>query len=258
MYSVRIPCTIDDKDLRIAEMYERGTTGIVEDEQPGGDCTVEAFFDTAEEAEAAAAGYAGAALRDHGQQDYIAEFQRHWQPVELGRRIWLAPDWHPGPAPAGRVRIGYQPGMACGSGLHPCTQLCLEAIERLLPAGGALLDVGAGSGILLLAARALGAGRVAGCDIDHASARAAQALGLPVYTGSLRSVRGEAFDMAIANISSESAELLLRDLLRVVKPGGVVLVSGFRENDLPAIAGMVSWKDGWAAVTLSRRPAQAS
>jgi ribosomal protein L11 methyltransferase len=254
--SVLLSCDIDEKDGLIAELYAFGTTGIVEQEELGGACTLDAFFDTRDEALAAVDAFPQhrPQLREHGMKDYVAEFQQHWQPVLVGERIWLAPPWHPGPVPEGRVRVDYQPYMACGSGAHPCTQLCLAALERLLQPGDAVLDVGAGSGILLLAARTFGASRVAGCDIDQDSVEAEQQAELPVFTGSADAVRDASFDVVIANISSLVAEQLLPDLLRVSRRA--VIVSGFREDEMPlgVTGGEVTKLDGWAAITLCHPP----
>ncbi len=70
------------------------------------------------------------------------------------------------PTPPGRLRLEIYPGMACGTGRHPATQLCLQAIERYVRPGARVLDVGSGSGILSDAARLMGAASVIGCDID--------------------------------------------------------------------------------------------
>ncbi|MBL8174078.1 MAG: 50S ribosomal protein L11 methyltransferase [Bryobacterales bacterium] len=258
MISLKLHCTIDSKDDLIAELYAAATTGIVENEYPGGDCMLEAFFDTAAEAQAAAQAFAENRPEwvDHGARNYIAEFQAQWQPVLAGNRFYLAAPWDESPAPAGRLRLDYQAGMACGSGIHPCTRLCLAALESVVGPGAKVLDVGAGSGILLMAAAQLGASTLAGCDIDHDSAAIA-AQSVPqaaLFTGSLRSVRGACFDTVIANISCMAAEELREDLLRVVKPNGTILVSGFRSGDWPAGYGGERMElEGWAAI-VERNP----
>lgn len=256
MISLKLSCRIEGKDDLIAELYEAGTTGIVEEEFLGGDCLLEAFFDTEAEAHVAAARFAmhNPQWIEHGQRDYVAQFQSQWQPQPVGKRFWLAAPWDESAAPAGRIRIEYQAGMACGSGVHPCTRLCLAALEDCVTPGASVLDVGAGSGILLMACRALGAARLYGCDIDHDStvlAARAQPDAL-LFTGSLRAVRDARFDVVIANISSIAAEEMLGELRRVCRPGGTVLVSGFRSGDWPQgyDGGTRSEQEGWAAITI--------
>ncbi|MCC6389359.1 MAG: 50S ribosomal protein L11 methyltransferase [Bryobacterales bacterium] len=257
MVSLLLHCGIDEKDDLIAELYECGTTGIVEMEAPGGGCTLDVFFDTAPEAAIAQERFARYAPEwiNHGERDYIREFQDHWRAVAVGERFWLAPPWHAGPAPEGRLRLDYQPGMACGSGAHPCTQLCIEALEGVARPGSAVLDVGSGSGILLLAAGLLGASRLVGCDIDHESmAIAKEAVpGALLFTGSPRSVRDGLFDVVIANISSIAAEELAADLRRVCRAGGTIIVSGFRGSDLPEgyEGARRTEQEEWACLTVS-------
>src|SRR5262249_499544 len=140
----------------------------------------------------------------------------------------------------------------CGSGTHPCTQLCLEALERSIKPGDWVLDVGAGSGILLAAATAFGAGRAVGCDLDHDVAAAVDA---PVFTGTADAVRDAAFDIVIANISAAAAEDLLDELQQVCKSGGTLIISGFEQAELPERLRntQITERAGWCA-TMSHRP----
>jgi len=253
MISLKLHCTIDHKDNLIAELYAAATTGIVENEFPGGDCILEAFFDTPDEAQVASELFAqyNPEWVDHGTRNYVAEFQSQWQPILVGNRFYLAAPWDDTPTTEGRLRIEYQPGMACGSGIHPCTRLCLAALEDAVTPNSSILDIGVGSGILLLAAAQLGATTLAGCDIDHDSVTIA-AQSIPqaaLFTGSLRSIRDASFNTTIANISSIAAEELRHDLHRVTKPGGVILVSGFRTGDWPDnYTGERLELEGWAAI----------
>ncbi len=258
MVSLLLHCVAGEKDALIAGLYESGTTGIVEMEEPGGRCALDAFFGSAVDAAAASERFARHAPEwiDHGNRDYIREFQDHWRAAEVGERLWLAPPWHEGPPPEGRLRLDYQPGMACGSGAHPCTQLCLEALEGAVRPGSAVLDVGAGSGILLLAAGLLGASRLVGCDIDCESVAIAKKA-VPaalLFTGSLRSLRAGLFDVVIANISSIAAEELAGDLRRVCRAGGAIIVSGFRRGDIPKgyEGARRTEQEEWACITVTR------
>ena len=225
MFSLLLQRVPEDQDILVARLWEEGTQGIVE-----ADGGLEAFFG------------------DNAQSDYLLETFREfaplWQPASdidwiartqesfpampLGERFFLAPPWSDSPTPPGRLRLEINPGMACGTGWHPCTQLCLSAMERYLKPGDSVLDVGAGSGILSLAAVLLEAGHVVSCDTDgEAAAIAGQTVSNPVFIGSVDAVRDESFDVVVANISGEAIAALRSDLERVRKPGGRLILSGF-------------------------------
>ena len=99
-------------------------------------------------------------FREFADRDWLAEWKKHWRPVEVGRFI-IAPPWIQSapPAPAVKSRdapilIHINPGMAFGTGTHETTRLCLKAIEKHFR-GGSFLDVGTGTGILAIAAAKL-------------------------------------------------------------------------------------------------------
>jgi ribosomal protein L11 methyltransferase len=124
--------------------------------------------------------------------------------------------------------------MACGTGRHPATQLCLEALERYVRAGATVLDVGTGSGILAQAAALLGAGRVLGCDVDRESvAIAARRRSLNLFVGSAGAMRSGSADVIVANIDAGTIESLAPEFQRVRKPGSSLILSGFTCFDLP-------------------------
>src|SRR5262249_51730966 len=131
--------------------------------------------------------------------DWVKHSQAMWQAFPVGERFWLAPEWDAeAVVPQGRILLSIRPGLACGSGSHPATRLCLEALERTVQPGMSVLDVGTGSGILAEAAALLGAAHVVACDIDHDAAVIARRnlpQGVDVFTGSLRTVRDGSFDV---------------------------------------------------------------
>lgn len=86
--------------------------------------------------------------REVPDRDWLAEWKREWQPVQVGRFI-IAPPWSE--VPGDRLVVRIEPGMAFGTGTHETTRLCLKAIERYFR-GGTFLDVGTGTGILAIAA----------------------------------------------------------------------------------------------------------
>jgi ribosomal protein L11 methyltransferase len=227
MFSLEIDCDADDRDLLIAELWEQGSAGIVELNQG----TVRAFFeDTADRAELRAM-FPGARERLEEQRDWVQESRDLLQPMEVGRHFFLAPEWRDDPAPAGRFRIVVNPGMAFGTGVHETTRLCLEAMEDYLKPGMRVLDVGTGQGILARAARLLGAGVVTACDIDPIAVEIAG----EGFVGSVDAVASESMDLVLANINPEAIAELASDLLRVRRPGGVLLASGLEGEEVEQI-----------------------
>src|SRR5580765_7536666 len=177
MYSVLIEVEPERGEGLLADLWEAGTLGVIE-----GDGFVEAFFSNAE-----------SALR-FGQPrlaadvDWVRATQDAWPPLLAGEKFFVVAPWRTEPTPPGRFRLEINPGLQCGTGQHPCTQLCLEAMERIIRPGDRVLDVGTGSGILSIAAKMLGAATVVACDIDSAAAREAV-----FFIGSVDAVRNGAF-----------------------------------------------------------------
>ena len=185
MVSVRLEIEPQRHDELIAELWEAGTLGIVE-----GDGWVEAFFEDAE----VAARFGDPVATP--ETDWVQATEDAWPPVLAGEKFFVVAPWRKEPTPPGRFRLEINPGMQCGTGQHPCTRLCLAAMERVVRPGDRVLDVGTGSGILSRAARMLGAGLVVACDIDAQAVRDG-----PFFIGSVDAVRGGAFDVVVANIS---------------------------------------------------------
>ena len=101
------------------------------------------------------------------EEDWATSWQKYYQPIPVGRRIYIVPEWMRGrDIPEGRVPLYLNPGLTFGTGSHPTTQLCLELLEDAVVPGCRALDLGCGSGILAIAALALGAAHVTGVDID--------------------------------------------------------------------------------------------
>jgi len=101
------------------------------------------------------------------EEDWAYGWQKYYHAMAVGEKLWIVPEWERGQAvPDGRRAVYLDPGLAFGTGSHASTQLCLGLLEREVGAGDAVLDLGCGSGILSIAALALGAERALGVDID--------------------------------------------------------------------------------------------
>jgi len=181
------------------------------------------------------------AYRTLESEDWSEAWKAHYQPMRIGRRLLIRPLWiETEPAP-GEIVIALDPGMAFGTGTHPTTQLCLEALERLIKPAQDVLDLGSGSGILAIAAAKLGARQVLALDIDplaaSATAENARANGVGekiiAHCGSLESVLGGArrFDLVMVNILARVIfQLTEQGLGEIVRPGGAAIFSGIIDS----------------------------
>ncbi|MCY3796292.1 MAG: 50S ribosomal protein L11 methyltransferase [Chloroflexi bacterium] len=176
-------------------------------------------------------------------QDWAEAWKAHYQPIRIGKRLLIRPLWIDLTLAAGDIEIALDPGMAFGTGTHPTTQLCLEALERLLDPAQDVLDLGSGSGILAIAAAKLGARKALALDIDpiavEATAANAKANGVSgkviAEQGSLDIVLGSArrFDLAVVNILARIIlQLAEQRLGEIVRPGGTVICSGIIDTQL--------------------------
>jgi len=153
-------------------------------------------------------------------------------PLQVGR-VFLRPSWIEAEPPPGSVEVVLDPGMAFGTGTHPTTALCLEAVGDFLSRrpGAAVLDVGTGSGLLAIAARRLGAGRVVATDNDPVALRVAaenasrNGAALELIEAPLASVAG-AFDLVVANILANVLVELAPELSGHLSPGGELVLAG--------------------------------
>ncbi|MGH9647487.1 MAG: 50S ribosomal protein L11 methyltransferase [Bryobacteraceae bacterium] len=199
-------------ELVTLRLWEAGTLGITE-----GDGFVDAFFADAETASQFGVPEAVVDV------NWVARTQESFPPLLVGEKFFVAAPWRTEPTPPGRMRLVINPGAQCGTGYHRCTQLCLEAMEKLIRPGDSLLDVGSGSGILSLAAKLLGAGRVVSCDID------ADAAGPETFfIGSVDAVRSGTFDVVVANINEDVMGSMRLDFERVARK---CILSGFQDEN---------------------------
>jgi ribosomal protein L11 methyltransferase len=102
-------------------------------------------------------------------EDWLAKSREGFGVIEVGSGFFIRPLWDESGIPAGRTSIIVNPGLAFGTGGHETTRLCMELLEELSQdkgLGGPLLDIGAGTGILSLAAHLLGGQNITAFDID--------------------------------------------------------------------------------------------
>ena len=138
------------------------------------------------------------------------------------------------------ISFEIDPGIAFGTGTHPTTSLCMDMIERYLNRGDTVLDVGTGSGILMIAAAKMGAGMVHGIDKSNAAVEIArknlilnqiEEKRYKVRSGTLLNGIEEQFDLVVANILMEIIVLLLDDVQKNLKKAGIFICSGMLEGN---------------------------
>jgi ribosomal protein L11 methyltransferase len=242
----------DEKDLAVAELWEAGSIGIVELPDADGKAHSRAFFDDDALAASIQAQFGGE-IQPADTRDWVAFAREHLQPMEIGERIFVVPEWRDEATPAGRIRIEVNAGLAFGTGAHETTRLCLEAIERHLRPGMTLLDVGTGSGILSESAIKLGAGAAFACDTDRSAVIVAlenferAGVPVPVFVGSADSVASASADLIVANISPAWIAELAPEWVRILRPGGVAILSGFEAADIGVVGDAISRAGGRVA-----------
>lgn len=99
-------------------------------------------------------------------EDWENNWKQYYQPLPIGKRLLVVPQWLSPENPEGRLPILLDPGMIFGTGAHASTQMCMIAMENLIHGGERVIDLGSGSGILSITALLLGAATATGVDID--------------------------------------------------------------------------------------------
>lgn len=182
---------------------------------------------------------------DRPERDWANAWKAHFPVSRIGCHFVIRPSWlsyEPGPED---VVIDLDPGMAFGTGLHPTTNLCLRVLEDIDLTGCRMLDAGAGSGILSIAAAKLGAAGVDALEIDPVAVSALEDnIALNGLTGRVRTIGGDItvsapeggeYDLVVANIISRILIQAAPVLAESVRPGGVLVLSGVIEAHEPEV-----------------------
>lgn len=198
-------------------------------------------------------------------EDWSVSWKRHWQPQEVGDKLLICPAWLEPPAGTQRLVLRMDPGMAFGTGVHPTTQLCMEALEmRLEPWEGVPLptviaDIGCGSGILSIAAAKLGVQQIYAVDTEPFAVEATRynrdanhlTQQIQVSQGTLAHIP-EPVDGLVCNILADVILDMVPDFRLVVKPGGWLILSGILVDQAKFVAETLEAND-WVVAALWKR-----
>ena len=191
-------------------------------------------------------------------EDWSLSWKQHWQPDPVGQRLLILPAWLDVPEEhADRLVIRMDPGSAFGTGSHPTTRLCLEALEACPPQGLLVADLGCGSGVLGLASLCLGADAVLAADTDSLAVRATagnRSLNqcseqrLQVSLGSVETLQallaGRRADLLLCNILAPVIEALSPGFESLMAPNGRALLSGLLVDQAPRLKDVLATQ-GW-------------
>ncbi|MBW1781405.1 MAG: 50S ribosomal protein L11 methyltransferase [Deltaproteobacteria bacterium] len=182
-------------------------------------------------------------------QDWGLNWRRFFRPTRVTPRLLILPAWEPLPVREGTGHIiRMDPGPAFGTGQHPTTRMCLEAMERApLKSRWTMLDIGTGSGILAIYGIKMGAEKVKAIDTDPEAIRwAGRNIRLNGVTGSIELSLGpvedviEAFSLVCANLILGEIMRLMPSFSRLVLGGGWLILSGILKSQVQEVSNSVS------------------
>lgn len=179
------------------------------------------------------------------EEDWANTWKQFFKPVEIGERIVIKPSWEELPVGCTRAVVELDPETSFGTGRHYTTQLCLELLEKYIQKGDRICDLGCGSGIISIAAMALGAESAVGTDIAEDAVKIAKSNALKngiadekytVYHGDivsdidLKEKVGKGFDLVAANIVADVLMLMKETFAKITKQGGILVISGIIDD----------------------------
>jgi ribosomal protein L11 methyltransferase len=183
--------------------------------------------------------------------DWASSWRKGLKVVEISPRLAIRPSFLEHRGRAGQTTLVVDPGQAFGTGGHASTRLALVLLEELASdelVESEVLDVGSGTGVLALAALALGARRAVAHDIDPLAGAATRANAaanglsgrLLVFTGTLEAIGSRGFDVVLANMLFTDLQPLLGSIASYTRPRGISIFSGLLEGDRGAMEGSLA------------------
>lgn len=174
-------------------------------------------------------------IMEVNEEEWATAWKKYYHPVKISEKFTIVPTWENyTPVHTDELIIELDPGMAFGTGTHPTTVLCIQALERIVKKEDIVIDVGTGSGVLSIAAAMLGAKSVLALDLDEVAVRSAK-LNIKlnkvhetttVRQNNLLSGINEEADVIVANILAEVIVRFTDDVYRLLKEDGYFIASG--------------------------------
>ncbi|MBC2390072.1 50S ribosomal protein L11 methyltransferase [Listeria booriae] len=171
-------------------------------------------------------------------EEWATAWKKYYHPVKITDYITVVPTWEDyTPETDDEMIIELDPGMAFGTGTHPTTQLCVQALEKIVKPGDEVIDVGTGSGVLSIASAKLGAKSVLATDLDEVAVRAARENIAQNHCENIVTIQQndllkgitQKADVIVANILAEVIVLFPEDVHAALKPNGIFIASGIIE-----------------------------
>nr|WP_206700455.1 50S ribosomal protein L11 methyltransferase [Cytobacillus firmus] len=188
-------------------------------------------------------------ISEVNEEEWATAWKKYYNPVKISERFTIVPTWEDyTPVSSDELIIELDPGMAFGTGTHPTTVMCIQALERTVKQGDKVVDVGTGSGVLSIAAAMLGAGKVKALDLDEVAVNSAK-LNIKlnkvqhivdVSQGNLLDGVSQGADVVVANILAEVILRFTDDVASVVKEGGFFIASGIIQQKKQEVKDAIS------------------
>ena len=210
------------------------------------------------------------------QENWISSWKKYWGPELVGKKILVLPSWIKLPEEYKNKKvIRIDPGAAFGTGSHPTTSLCLEALEKMSLSNKKILDIGSGSGILSIAAKSFGASKIFAIDNDYLAINSTESNfrlnfgnldNLKIYLGpfdcliSKNSLKN--FDFIFCNILAEVIKGIIPDISKCLNIDGEAIFSGILNSQKDEIINLlnasnfqineVSSRKDWVCITAQK------
>lgn len=184
------------------------------------------------------------------EEDWANNWKKYYKPSKFGDQIVVKPIWEEYEQKDGELVVELDPGMAFGTGDHETTRMCIQALEKYVQKDSIVFDVGTGSGILAIAAAKLGAKKAVGVDLDPVAVESAKENveynnldNIEVLYGNLVEVIDGKADIVVANIIAEVICILIDDVKRVLKEGGIFITSGIIHDRVDMVTSKLEESD---------------